>query len=158
MKKLEGIVLSFCVVYAVIFLVFPSALGAQNLNGIWEGECKKHESNSLSFEMSMDIFQDKNGEVEGSCKIAYRKEPWHCEKSFGGKVAKNKFYFQDTKFRVHKHDRGAYWLMLKGTLTYDAEKDELSGWVDAYDLNTSDYFKQHDYIKLRRKKAQYVLN
>lgn len=150
MKKLEGIVLIVCVVYAVVFLVFPHKLQAQNLNGTWQGDCKKWEDSNIAFAMEMEISQSSTGETKGTSKIAYKKEAWYCEKQFEGKVNQNKFYFEDKQFITHQHEVGSYWLVLNGTLTYDKEKDELRGWVDAYDPKYNEYFKRHDYIILRR--------
>lgn len=138
MKKLFTLI-SFCLCCL--------SLSAQNLSGQWSGTIKKSfEEKPFLYELS--IVENAGGQSA----IKYKDEEWHCQKAHRGQVANNKYIYADSRFIIHHHDRGAYWLMVRGTLQYDAEKDMLYGWVDAYDFYTKSLYKEHDYVELYRKK------
>jgi len=138
--------------FTSIFLCcLPFFFFAQNLSGEWAGTIKKSfNEKPFSYEITIE------NNAGGQSAIKYKDEEWHCQKAHRGSVKNNKYSYEDKRFIIHHHDRGAYWLMVKGTLNYDSEKDKLYGWVDAYDYITKSLYIEHDYVELYRKKENIV--
>jgi hypothetical protein len=121
---------------------------AQDLTGNWEGICKK-DGNEFSFKAESKI-EHTEGNVEMLLKISYPDRDWFCVQKITGKTEGKNLVFKAEKNILQKHGDG-YWLLLEGTLIYDAKEDRLHGWVDAYDTYYQERYSKHDYIELYRK-------
>jgi len=133
----------------LLITLIACACIAQDLSGNWEGFIKK-TGNDTPYQYALSLTK-KEGSYQGQSLIKYFDQNWYCTNHVVGERSGDFFFYAHRDFIEHVHERGAFWLMPRGTLRYDPIKEKLVGWVDAYDPHTNSISKRHDYVELYRK-------